>query len=223
MALELTKTEANDAEALNSVVTLEGLSDIFGYECFVDYNEADYDYVEGPAFGIYYADDEGIREFTNYVEIDGDIFLQNELTTISDYVAKHGKVEQIIIDLLTAGDSLRFIREGNWNIADYIEHSIEANEYDFYRHEDGKLLSALNQNLIEYARANFDYVYNQHAANYYASVVTGEIYDIAVLNNGKLFDYLRDASEILGKTDYRQLTETELKEICLDFVNDCLV
>lgn len=69
---------------LKSVETLENLSNHFGWECYVDYEETDYDYAEGACNAVVFKNGEGIVEFTNYVKCNSRIILQSELHTIAD-------------------------------------------------------------------------------------------------------------------------------------------
>ncbi|MCX6154430.1 MAG: hypothetical protein NT007_09735 [Candidatus Kapabacteria bacterium] len=80
-----TKT-VESVETLNNVETLESLSEYFDDNCIVDYNDPDYDYLEGVGYGIYYNikedyeyEDNEYREFTGYMEINGEIVNQELL------------------------------------------------------------------------------------------------------------------------------------------------
>lgn len=117
-----------------------------------DDEEPEYDmFVEGVADAVYFMlyDTE---EFAEMWLIDSELYDSQDLTMMDSYVEKNANLDKIFSEL-----DEKFIIEGKWNIAEYIEYSIEANEYDYYRVEDTRLLRALNNNLITYAKENFNY------------------------------------------------------------------
>lgn len=81
--------QVENATTLKSIETLENLSKHFGYECFVDYTDPDYDYIEGTCYAIFYKDQnddgyDGYVEFTNYWECNGVVMEEDLLNRTED-------------------------------------------------------------------------------------------------------------------------------------------